>query len=254
MIAPIKPPSGIRIAVDRGGTFTDIYASIPTNMWPLPSPSPELIQNVTILPPTSNSPTYQINFKLLSVDPQNYADAPTEGIRRLLSMVRNESVPTSEPIDTTGVTFVRMGTTVATNTLLERKGARFGLVITKGFRDLLEIGNQTRLDLFDLRISNQPKMLYLPEDVIEAEERVTPEGYSFDPSPKSAEALMAAAQANGEQGHVVYGVDRQAVRILRPLEEDKLREDLVQLYEKGVRGIAVMFLHSANYPGEKALS
>ena len=80
--------------------------------------------------------------KLLSVDPQNYADAPTEGIRRILSeygslgtIERNTKIPTSE------IRSIRMGTTVATNALLERKGDKVALIISDGLRDALEIGN-----------------------------------------------------------------------------------------------------------------
>lgn len=76
-------------------------------------------------------------MKLLSEDPSNYADAPTEGIRRVLERETGVPHPRGVPVDTSRIESIRMGTTVATNALLERKGERMALVITKGFRDLL---------------------------------------------------------------------------------------------------------------------
>lgn len=116
-------------AIDRGGTFTDVYA--------------EYMQD---------SERKELTLKLLSVDPANYADAPTEGIRRVLELVTGETYPKDRPIDTTRIKVIRMGTTVATNALLEHKGERLALVITVGFRDLLVIGNQTRPHIFSLNI------------------------------------------------------------------------------------------------------
>jgi 5-oxoprolinase (ATP-hydrolysing) len=169
MTIPIPSQPGVRIAVDRGGTFTDIYGSIPRSSWP--SPSDELIGNATIIPASSDDDDrVQVNLKLLSVDPQNYSDAPAEGIRRIMSMIRGRALPRDEKIDTTGVDFVRMGTTVATNALLERKGVPFGLLITRGFTDLLEVGDQKRPDLFDLSISNKAKMLNDRDHVIDVKE------------------------------------------------------------------------------------
>ncbi|GCB83424.1 hypothetical protein scyTo_0023475, partial [Scyliorhinus torazame] len=89
-------------------------------------------------------------MKLLSEDPANYRDAPTEGIRRLLQEESGIPVPRDQPLDTSRIDWIRMGTTVATNALLERKGERMALVITKGFKNLLHIGNQTRPKIFDL--------------------------------------------------------------------------------------------------------
>jgi hypothetical protein len=165
-------------------------------------------------------------------------------------MIQGRVLPHDEKIDTTGVDFVRMGTTVATNALLERKGVHFGLLITRGFKDLLEVGDQKRPDLFDLSISNKAKMLYDRDHVIEVDERVTPEGYTYDPQAKSAQDLLALASTRDEPGEVVVGVNGQAVRVLEPLDETTLRKDLKALYDKGIRGLAVVFLHSANYPGE----
>ena len=91
-------------------------------------------------------------MKLLSVDPQNYADAPTEGIRRILCEVTGRDIPRTEKIPTDQILSIRMGTTVATNALLERKGDRVALLITEGLRDVLLIGNQSRPKIFDLEI------------------------------------------------------------------------------------------------------
>ena len=110
-------------AIDRGGTFTDVHCKLPNGT--------ELVS------------------KLLSVDPANYDDAPTEGIRRLLNEhdPTGKTYPRGEKVNTSLIGSIRMGTTVATNALLEREGERMGLVITKGFGDLLKIGDQTRSDM-----------------------------------------------------------------------------------------------------------
>ena len=80
-------------------------------------------------------------MKLLSVDPKNYDDAPTEGIRRILELATGKEHPRNEPLDTKDIEWIRMGTTVATNALLERKGERIGLLVSHGFTDVLFIGN-----------------------------------------------------------------------------------------------------------------
>lgn len=112
----------IKIAIDRGGTFTDCIGSY--------KGKEEIV-------------------KLLSVDPNNYDDAPLEGIRRLLEKFTGKKIGRKEKLDTSligisatiaDIESIRMGTTVATNALLERKGERTALVITKGFKDLLLIG------------------------------------------------------------------------------------------------------------------
>lgn len=113
-----------RFAIDRGGTFTDFYCELPDG-------------------------TSRV-LKLLSVDPANYADAPTEGIARVMEEFLGQKIDRSRPIPSQSIEWIRMGTTVATNALLERKGARFVLVTTKGFKDVLVIGDQTRSSLFDL--------------------------------------------------------------------------------------------------------
>ena len=115
-------------AIDRGGTFTDVHCTLPSGI--------------------------EVVSKLLSVDPSNYDDAPTEGIRRLLDEHDRPAGngeagrhPRGTKVDTSSIGSIRMGTTVATNALLEREGERMGLVITKGFGDLLRIGDQTRADM-----------------------------------------------------------------------------------------------------------
>jgi 5-oxoprolinase (ATP-hydrolysing) len=112
-----------------------------------------------------------------------------------------------------------MGTTVATNALLEKKGERFGLVMTKGFADMLEMGDQTRPDLFDLSISGKAEALYRPEDVVEADERVTLEGYSLDQSRPSPETLVQQARDTETAGTVVIGQSGEAVRLIKRLGE-----------------------------------
>jgi len=131
----------MKFAIDRGGTFTDIYAEYEGEIYV---------------------------EKLLSEDPANYSDAPREGIRRLLKKVMGIDSP-KEAVHTSAVEWIRMGTTVATNALLEHKGARTALLITEGFKDLLRIGYQNRPELFALEII-QPAMLYTK--VIEVSERV----------------------------------------------------------------------------------
>jgi 5-oxoprolinase (ATP-hydrolysing) len=146
-------------------------------------------------------------FKLLSVDPTNYQDANIEAIRRVLSHVRDVEIPRAELLDTAEVESIRLGTTVATNALLERKGSRCALLVTKGFRDVLRIGDQTRPKLFDLNV-RKPGVLY--EDVVEVEERVTLEAYTEDPDGETFHDRV-----NGTD--VVLGKTGEVVRILTPL-------------------------------------
>src|SRR5690349_6355672 len=104
-------PKKFRFSIDRGGTFTDIYAEIPA------------------------APGF-MTLKLLSEDPASYSDAPREGIRRILEKVTGKKFP-KDSFDASDVEWIRMGTTVATNALLERKGEPTVLVVTRGFRDVL---------------------------------------------------------------------------------------------------------------------
>lgn len=96
----------IRVAIDRGGTFCDVIAHV-----------------------DGREP---IIFKLLSEDPANYRDAPTEAIRRVLEVVKGKPIPIGEKLDGSRIASCRIGTTVATNALLEHRGEKFGLVTTKG--------------------------------------------------------------------------------------------------------------------------
>lgn len=136
-----------------------------------------------------------------------------------------------------------MGTTVATNALLERKGDRVALLITKGFKDALKIGNQSRPRLFDLNI-RRPDVLY--EDVVEVDERVTIEDYQQNPTPNK-EALVTSLESDPQ---LTRGVSGEVVRILKKLDEDKVRKDLQSLYEKGYRSIAVVLVHSYTFQGK----
>ncbi|MDG1085323.1 MAG: hydantoinase B/oxoprolinase family protein [Planktotalea sp.] len=163
--------------VDRGGTFTDIVAK---------SPDGELCTH-----------------KLLSENPEVYPDAAVHGIRELLGLGVEDPIPAGQ------ISAVKMGTTVATNALLERKGERTLLLITKGMRDLLRIGFQNRPKLFDVNIK-LPELLY--EDVIEIQERIT---------------------ANGE--------------VITPLEQENTRADLLDAYARGYRSIAVALMHSYRF-------
>lgn len=167
--------------IDRGGTFTDIVA---------------------------RDPTGEIHsHKLLSENPGQYADAALTGIRDLLGVARDAPIP-RERVDS-----IKMGTTVATNALLERKGDRTLLVVTAGFRDALRIGYQTRPDLFALEV-RLPQMLY--ERVLEADERI------------------------GAHGEVV-----------RPLDLESVRFGLSQCYQSGIRAVAIALMHAYRYPGHE---
>jgi 5-oxoprolinase (ATP-hydrolysing) len=156
-----------KFAIDRGGTFTDIVAS-----------SADGRQRVE---------------KLLSENPGQYEDAALEGIRRILA----------EEGGTLGD--VRMGTTVATNALLERKGERLALAITRGFRDALRIGYQARPEIFARHIV-LPTMLY--EAVVEIDERVG---------------------ANGD--------------VIRPLDEQQAHGELQRLRDQGYDALAIVLMH-----------
>lgn len=172
----------MQFAIDRGGTFTDVYA-------------------------LSEGKLYV--EKLLSVDPDRYEDAPREGIRRLLEKVKgNGAVPVNAGL----IEWIRMGTTVGTNALLERKGARVGLLITEGFGDLLQIGYQNRPELFALAIAPRP-ILY--SDVAEVPERVIPDGKGF--------------------------------RVERALDEAAVRDVLVRFRREGIDSVAVTLMHAYGF-------
>ncbi|KAK6376489.1 hypothetical protein LTS17_007084 [Exophiala oligosperma] len=198
--------SKIRISIDRGGTFTDVHASVPGK--------PDII------------------LKLLSVDPSNYQDAPTEGIRRILELATGESFPRGKPLNMAHIDRLRMGTTVATNALLERKGSKSALVTTKGFKDLLQIGNQSRPKIFDLS-ARKPEVLY--EKVIELNERIVP-------CPQQSESHRYP------ECRLVEGTTGEKFRILKELDMGEVSNKLQMLWQEGYRSIAVALLHSYAYP------
>lgn len=195
-------PAKFQFAIDRGGTFTDVFARCPGG-------------KVRVL-------------KLLSEDPANYRDAPTEGIRRILQEECGEPVPRDSPIDTSRIEWIRMGTTVATNALLERKGERIALLITRGFKDLLHIGNQSRPKIFDLEIV-MPEVLY--EEVIEVDERVVLQQAGCQ-LPKS-DVLEVGTGSTGE-----------CVEVWRRVDLAQLEDQLRGVLARGIRSLAVVLLHS----------
>src|SRR6478672_12973357 len=169
---------GWQFWIDRGGTFTDIVARRPDGSL--------------------------LTHKLLSEHPERYADAALAGIRRLLNIADGAPIP-GESIDA-----VKMGTTVATNALLERKGERTALFVTRGFRDALRIAYQNRPRIFDRHIV-LPEMLY--EEVFEVDERI------------------------GAGGEVVL-----------PLNYVRLLAELQRASAAGFRSIAIVFMHGYRYP------
>ncbi len=163
--------------IDRGGTFTDVVVRGPDG-------------SIEAL-------------KLLSENPAHYGDAAIEGIRRGMALVPGDPIPTNR------IHSVKMGTTVATNALLERKGAPTVLVTTRGFRDALAIGYQHRTHLFKLKIE-KPELL--ASHIIEVDERVS---------------------ARGE--------------VLEPLGLEGARAELTAAFESGYRAIAIVLMHGYRY-------
>src|SRR6266704_3576052 len=168
--------------IDRGGTFTDVVARRPDDTL--------------------------VVHKLLSEDPGRYADPAVAGIRRLLGVPEGARIPAER------ISAVRLGTTVATNALLERKGEPTVLVITRGFADALRIAYQDRPRIFDRQIV-RPEMVY--SRVIEATERI------------------------GARGEVITALDEGAVAC-----------DLRAAYNEGFRSVAVVCLHGYRYPAHEA--
>jgi 5-oxoprolinase (ATP-hydrolysing) len=164
--------------IDRGGTFTDVIGRRPDRTL--------------------------VAHKLLSENPEAYRDAAVQGIRDLLGLKPGEPIPAGR------IGAVKMGTTVATNALLERKGERTLLVTTRGFRDALKIGYQARPKIFARQIV-KPQMLF--ERVIEADERVRADG-----------------------------------TIERPLDLAALRPALVAARADGIGAVAIVFMHAYRYP------
>ncbi len=164
--------------IDRGGTFTDVVGRRPDGTL--------------------------VAHKLLSENPEAYADAAVQGIRDLLGLKAGEAIPPGR------VGAVKMGTTVATNALLERKGERTLLLITKGFRDALKIGYQARPKIFARHII-KPDMLY--ERVAEVDERVRADG-TVDREPNLA----------------------------------AVRADLESAKAEGIKAVAIVFMHAYRFP------
>ena len=164
--------------IDRGGTFTDIVGC---------NPDGEILIH-----------------KLLSENPNQYSDAAIQGIRDLLKLTHEESIPMTQ------IDVVKMGTTVATNALLERQGEKTLLAITQGFGDILRIGYQNRPKLFAIDIQ-LPEMLY--SDVIEIDERLDPQGY-----------------------------------IIKPLDEKNTETQLQKYFVNGYRTLAIALMHGYRYP------
>ncbi|KAF9354038.1 hypothetical protein BGX26_008191 [Mortierella sp. AD094] len=212
--------NGIRVCIDRGGTFTDCVASIP-------------------VPVSEEHPTgrKELVVKLLSVDPSNYPDAPREGIRRILEIATGKPHPRDQLVATENLESIRMGTTVATNALLERKGERCALLISKGFKDLLLIGNQSRPKIFDLSIT-KPDVLY--QAVVEVEERVTLVGYTSSP-------LGIVENIDPNDPTFVKGISGEYVHVLQKPDVAKVKKQLEDLYSQGFRSIAVCLLHSYTF-------
>ena len=152
--------------IDRGGTFTDVIGRRPDGSL--------------------------VAHKLLSDNPEAYGDAAMQGIRDLLGVKPNEPIPSGL------IGRVKMGTTVATNALLERKGERTLFVTTKGFRDALKIGYQARPKIFARHII-KPEMLY--ERVVEVDERVHADGtVESEPDLAALRRELSAARADGIEG------------------------------------------------------
>ncbi|HYF42562.1 MAG TPA: hydantoinase B/oxoprolinase family protein, partial [Ramlibacter sp.] len=168
--------------IDRGGTFTDVVAKRPDGSL--------------------------VTHKLLSENPEQYRDAAVAGIRHLLGLAKGQ------PVTPEQVECVKMGTTVATNALLERKGERTLLVTTRGFRDALRIAYQNRPRLFDRRIV-LPELLY--SEVIEARERIAAQG-----------------------------------EVLTPLDEQHLRTELRAAHGRGLRSVAIVFMHGYRFTSHEA--
>ncbi|RLQ89630.1 5-oxoprolinase [Notoacmeibacter ruber] len=167
--------------IDRGGTFTDIVARTPDG---------ELKPH-----------------KLLSENPEAYPDAAIQGIRDLMNVAKDEPIPAAR------IATVKMGTTVATNALLERKGDRVMLVTNKGFADALEIGYQSRPRLFDREIK-KPELLY--ERAVEVGGRFLDDG--------TEEA---------------------------PLDEVECRTLMQAAFDDGIRSVAIVFMHGYKYPAHE---
>ncbi|OLY80475.1 5-oxoprolinase [Smittium mucronatum] len=225
----------VHVFIDRGGTFTDCIGTFPIKSHENSSPDEQNNEKTVVL-------------KLLSTDPTHYPDAPREGIRRILEIATGIKHPRNVPLDTSNLGSIRMGTTVATNALLERQGEPTLLVVTKGFRDLLRIGNQARPNLFDLKIE-RPDMLY--SEVIEIDERVTLVGYQMNPAGVYADDTNLEAEINN--GTVIKGISGEFLRIIKRPDLKEVEKKLKASYEKGIRSVSICFLHSYTFPDHEDL-
>lgn len=145
-----------------------------------------------------------------------------------MEKVGGKSIPTSLDIDTSKIEWIRMGTTVATNALLERKGEKFALVTTKGFSDLLSIGNQSRPKIFDLEVK-RPDVLY--EKVVEIDERVK--------IVKEEEIKLVECEK---------GVSSEYIQVIKKLDHEKVKQQLTELKKEGIDTIAIVLLHAYTFP------
>ena len=193
----------LKVFADRGGTFTDIVAV--TNDQAIANRLKRHPERFLIVPLPQEQ--WIIVYKLLSENPEQYQDAAIQGIRDILNLKSNEPIPTE------AIEVVKMGTTVATNALLERKGDRVVLLITKGFKDALRIGYQNRPDIFARHIV-LPTMLY--EQVVEIDER-------YD----------------------THGKELTRVNI------EQVTKDLQAVYNTGIRSCAIVLMHSYRSPNHE---
>ncbi|WP_204150285.1 hydantoinase B/oxoprolinase family protein [Leptolyngbya sp. CCY15150] len=192
----------LNVFADRGGTFTDLVAVTDDSAIAERLSSQRRFQ-VTALPHQQ----WVIVYKLLSEQPDRYADAVIQGIRDILGLAAHEPIPAGQ------LQRVKMGTTVATNALLERKGDRTLFVTTRGFRDVLRIGYQNRPNIFAREIV-LPDMLY--DQVLEVNERYTAEGEEYLP--------------------------------LNAAEIDRVTQAMQAAYDDGIRSCAIVLIHGYRYP------
>jgi 5-oxoprolinase (ATP-hydrolysing) len=178
---PAAPDARWQFWIDRGGTFTDVVGRRPDGSL--------------------------VTAKLLSENPEQYPDAAVEGIRRLLGLARGEPVPARH------VEAVKMGTTVATNALLERKGEPLLLVVTRGFADGPRIAYQNRPRLFDRRIV-LPELLH--REVLEIDERLAADG-----------------------------------AVVRPLDAQAARAGMQAAFDRGLRAVAIVLMHAYRFPAHE---
>ncbi|TDZ24815.1 Uncharacterized protein Cob_v002374 [Colletotrichum orbiculare MAFF 240422] len=214
----------VRVAIDRGGTFCDVIAHV-----------------------DGREP---LIFKLLSEDPANYPDAPTEAVRRVLEAVEARPIPVGDKLDGSRIASCRIGTTVATNALLEHKGERFAFLTTKGFKDVCVIGDQSRPKLFDLDI-RKPRALH--STVVEIDERIAPADYDLNPSPLDKDALARAGDDDDDDDDVVRTSSGDFVRIIRRPDADVVRAQLRALRDDGFTSLAICFMHAYLHPAHEAL-